>query len=73
MTLGLETLNRDRHVGEPEGIVEFAVGKQATVRGNPRSMEFELDAAIESGSQRGLFGFTRRVPHDRAPSLVANL
>jgi hypothetical protein len=59
-TAAVEEL-RDRHVGEPEGIVEFAVGKQASVRGNPCSMEFDLDAAIESGSQRGLFGFTRPV------------
>jgi len=57
----------------PEGIVELTVGEQTTVRGNPGSMEFELDPAIESGSQRALFDFTRRVLHDPVPSLVANL
>jgi hypothetical protein len=31
-------------------------------------MEFELDPAVESGPQMGLFGFTCRVPHDRVPS-----
>jgi hypothetical protein len=36
-------------------------------------MEFELDAAIESWSQRVLFGFTGRVLHGRASSLEANL
>jgi hypothetical protein len=71
-TAAVEEL-RDRHVAKAEGIVEFAVGEQATVRGNPRYMEFELDTAIEGGSERGMFGFTRRVLQDRAPSLAANL
>ena len=69
-TAAVEEL-RDRHVGEPEGVVQLAVGEQTAVRGDPRAVEFELDPAVESGSQRGLFGFTRRVPHDRAPSLAA--
>jgi hypothetical protein len=56
---------RDRDIGKAKGIVEFAVREQATVRCNPRAVEFELDAAIESGSQRGLFGFTR-VPYPRS-------
>ncbi|MDF2975205.1 MAG: hypothetical protein K0R61_5655 [Microvirga sp.] len=42
----------DRDLGEPEGIVEFTVG----------------DPAVESGPQRQLFGFARRVLHDHAPS-----
>ena len=29
--------------------------------------EFELDPAIENGSQRRLFVFTRRTPHDPVP------
>ena len=56
-TAAVEEL-RDRDVGKPEGIVEFAVGEQATVRGDPGTVEFELDPAIESGSQRGFFGYT---------------
>jgi hypothetical protein len=31
---------RDRHVGEPEGIVEFAVGEQAAIGGDPGALEF---------------------------------
>ena len=52
----------------PEGIVEFTVGEQAAVRRDPDAVEFELDPAVESGPQMGLFGFTCRVPHDRVPS-----
>jgi len=59
---------RGRDLGEPEGIVEFAVSEQTAVGGDPRPVEFELDPAIESGSQRGVLGFTRRVLHDRIPS-----
>jgi hypothetical protein len=61
---------RDRDLGEPESIVELTVGEQPTVGGDPGTVEFELDPAVESGSQRQLSGFTRRVPHDHAPSVV---
>jgi hypothetical protein len=61
----------DRDLGEPEGIVEFTVGEQAAVRGDPGAVEFELDPAVENGPQRELFGFTRRVPHVRDPSLAS--
>jgi hypothetical protein len=53
-------------------VIQLTVGEQAAVGGDPGTVEFELDPAIESGSQREFFGFTRRVLHDRAPSLVAN-
>jgi hypothetical protein len=33
-------------------------------------VKFELDPAIESGSQRRLSGFTRCVPHHHAPSVL---
>jgi hypothetical protein len=58
----------DRDVGEPEGIIEFTVREQADVGSDPGTVEFKLDPAIENGSQRRLFGFTRRVLHDRIPS-----
>lgn len=45
-----------------------SVGEQATVRRDPGAVEFELDPAIENGSQRRLFGFTRRAPQDRVLS-----
>jgi hypothetical protein len=59
----------DRDVGEPEGIVEFTVGEQTTVGRDLGAVEFELDSAVEGGPQKRLLGFTRRVPHNRAPSL----
>ena len=63
----------DRDLGEPEGVVELTVGEQAAVGGDPGTVEFELDPAVESGPQRQLSGFTRRVPHDHAPSVVPSL
>src|SRR5918996_2342646 len=71
-TAAVEEL-RDRDVGKPEGIIEFTVGEQATVRSDPDTVEFELDPTIENGPQRRLFGFTRRVPQDRVPSLAPTL
>jgi hypothetical protein len=61
----------DRDIGEPEGIVELTVGEQAAVGADPGAMEFELDPAVEGGPQRRLSRFTRRVPHDHAPSIVS--
>jgi hypothetical protein len=62
----------DRHVGEPEGVVELAVGEQAAIGGDPGAVELELDPAVENGPQRELFGFTRCAPHVRDPSLASN-
>jgi hypothetical protein len=66
-TAAVEEL-RDRHVGEPEGIIELAVREQTAVRGDLGAVEFKFDPAVENGPQRQLFGFTRHVPHDRVPS-----
>jgi hypothetical protein len=65
-TAAVEEL-RDRHVGKPEGIVEFAVSEQTAIGGDPRPVELELDPAVENGPQRQLFGFTRRVPPGSRP------
>jgi hypothetical protein len=61
---------RDRDLGEPQDVVQLTVGEQPAVRGDPGAVEFELDPAVERGSQRQLSGFTRRVPHDHVPSVV---
>ena len=63
---------RDRDLGEPQDVVELTVGEQPAVGGDPGTVEFKLDPAVESGPQRQLSGFTRRVPHDHAPSVVPN-
>jgi hypothetical protein len=65
----LETVAIVGDVGEPEGIIEFTVGEQTTVGRDLGAVEFELDSAVEGGPQKRLLGFTRRVPHNRAPSL----
>ena len=36
-------------VGKAEGVVELAVGEQAAIRGDPSTMELELDPAVERG------------------------
>ena len=55
--------SRHAHRGQVEGVVQLTVGEQAAVRGDARTVEFELDAAVERDPQRGSFGFTRRVRH----------
>jgi hypothetical protein len=61
---------RDRDLGKPQDVIQLTVGEQAAVGGDPGTVELELDTAVESGPQRQLFGFTRRAPHDHAPSVV---
>jgi hypothetical protein len=36
-----------RQRGQSEGIVEFAIGEQTSVGGDPRSAELEIQAAVE--------------------------
>jgi hypothetical protein len=52
--------------GQAEGVVQFVVGEQAAVGGDPGAVELELEAAVE-GDPQDLFRFTRRVHHP-APS-----
>jgi len=35
------------HVGQPECVIEFAIGKQSSVGGNPGTMKLQLQAAVE--------------------------
>jgi hypothetical protein len=65
-TAAIEEL-RDRHVGEPEGIIELAVREQTAVRGDLGAVELKLDSAVENGPQRQLFGFhPSRTPRSRS-------
>jgi hypothetical protein len=52
------------HVSQAEGIIQLAVGEQAAVRSDPRTVELELDPAVE-GNPKRLVRFTRRVRHPR--------
>jgi hypothetical protein len=47
-TAAIEEL-RDRHVGEPEGVIQLAVSEKTAVRGDLGAVEFELDPAVENG------------------------
>ena len=38
--------------GQPEGIVEFAVGQQSGVGGDPRAVELQIQAAVEIEPER---------------------
>ena len=53
---------RDGHRGQAKGVVQLAIGQQAAVGGDPRTVEFQLDPAVEGDPKRFL-PFTRRVRH----------
>ena len=54
------------HVGQPERVIEFTIGEQSGVGGDPGAMKLELQAAVEIKPQRLVLGFTRRICH-RSP------
>ena len=60
----------DRDIGQPKRIIEFAVGEQAAVGGDPGAVKFELDPAVEIDPKRLRCRFTHRIRHDRTPSPV---
>ncbi len=51
------------HLGEAESIIQFTEGEQPGVRRDPGTMEFQLQAAVETDPQIGRFRFTRRNFH----------
>jgi len=53
-------------IGEAESVVQFAIGDQATVGRNARTMKLELDPAVETEPQRRLAAFTLRVRHSKS-------
>jgi hypothetical protein len=58
--------SRHARRGQVEGVVQLAVGEQAAIRGDPGTVKFELQAAVERDPQGWFFGFTRRIRHDTA-------
>jgi hypothetical protein len=52
------------HRAETEGVVEFTVGQQSGIGGDPGAMELELQPAVEIEPERAIDRFTRRVRHD---------
>jgi hypothetical protein len=58
---------RSGHRRQAEGVIQLAVGEQATVRGDARAVELELESAVERDPKWRLPGFTRHVRH-RTPA-----
>ena len=52
---------RPGDLGQPESLVQLAVGQEASVRGDLAAVKFQLQAAVEIDPQMRLCGFTRRV------------
>lgn len=61
---------RTRQIGQPERIVQFAIGQKASIGGDAAAVELELQPAVEIDPQGAVIRFTRRVFHPRAPSLT---
>ena len=49
------------HAGQPERVIEFMIGEQSSVGGDPGAMKLGLQAAVEIKPQRLVLGVTRRV------------
>ena len=58
---------------QPEDVVEFPIGEQAAIRGDPGTVGFELDPAVEIDPKSLLFCFTHRVRHGRTSSPASSL
>src|SRR5918999_2480696 len=51
-----------RRAGQGQGFIQFPEGQEAGVGGDGRALKFQADFGVEMESERGLFGFTHRVP-----------
>jgi len=58
-------------IGQPERVVQFPVGQQASVGGNTAAMELELQATVEIDPQGTVIRFTHWVVH-RAVTAAAS-
>jgi len=59
------------HVGQTEGIIEFTVGKQSSVGGDPGTMKLQLKATVKIKPQRLAFGFAINPAVDTPPVLAS--
>jgi hypothetical protein len=59
-------------LGQPQRIVELAVGEQPGVGGDAAAVELQLQAAAEIDPQRPVIRFTRRVFHGAATDDAAS-
>ena len=65
--------NFARQCRQPEGVIVFAIGEQASIAGYPRSVELQLQAAVETGPKWVAIRFTLWVPHPSRPPSDINL
>jgi hypothetical protein len=54
-------------IGQPEGIVEFSVCKQSSVRGDPTAVELQPQTAVEIDPDGAVIRLTRWVSHACTP------
>jgi len=52
------------HCAQTEGVVEFAIGEQSGIGGDPGAMELQLHAAVEIEPERTIDRFTRWILQD---------
>ncbi len=55
--------HRPAEIGQAENLVQLAIGQEPSIGGDPATMEFQLQAAVEIDPQRWEFGFTHRIRH----------
>ena len=60
---------RTGEIGQPERVVEFAVGEQSGVRRDAAALELEPEAAVEIDPESAIIRFTRWVFHPRVLNL----
>ena len=58
-----QVLLRDGH--QAERVIEFAIGQQSGIGGDARTVELQLEAAVEIEPESIGFGFTRWLRHHR--------
>ena len=61
-----QVLARDNH--QTQRVIEFAIGQQAGIGGDARTVELQLEATVETGPQGIGLRFTRRLNHLRPRS-----
>ena len=57
---------RASQIGQAERVVQFTVGQQPGIGGDPAAVEFQLQTTVEIDPQGPVIRFTRWVFHPRA-------
>src|SRR5262249_1444230 len=62
----------DRHRGQAEGVVEFAIGEESGVAGDGGPVELQLDVTVEVNAQGVIVAVTHWVPRSCRQEVVRN-